>query len=176
MTKYKSITLSGPIASGTTTAAKSLAEKLNLEYHSAGDVFRQYALEHNIPLHDKMNMPDKLDREVDEKMAKLADTGGVVIDAEYIGYFTRDMPHVLKVLLTCDYQTRIKRALARTHTHAETEEDIKKREEGLDKKFRKLYADEYFLDPKFFDLVIDNTNIPSEKVVEKIVEEFKKNQ
>ena len=82
------------------------------------------------------------------------------------------MPHVLKVLLTCDYQTRINRALSRTHTHTETEADIKKREEGLDHKFRKLYADEYFLDPKFFDLVIDNTNIASEEVVEQIVNKY----
>ena len=169
---YKSITLSGPIASGTTTAAKTLAERLNLEYHSAGDVFRQYALDHNIPLHDKEKIPDELDRQIDQKLTKLADQGGVVIDAHYIGYFTRDMPHVLKVLLTCDYQTRINRALSRTHTHTETEADIKKREEGLDHKFRKLYADEYFLDPKFFDLVIDNTNIASEEVVEQIVNKY----
>src|SRR3989304_215009 len=122
---YKSITLSGPIASGTTTAAKTLAERLNLEYHSAGDVFRQYALDHNIPLHDKSQIPDELDRQTDQKLTKLAKQGGVVIDAHYIGYFTRDMPHVLKVLLTCDYQTRINRALSRTHTHTETEADIK---------------------------------------------------
>ena len=169
---YKSITLSGPIASGTTTAAKTLAERLNLEYHSAGDVFRQYALDHNIPLHDKEKIPDELDRQIDQKLTKLADQGGVVIDAHYIGYFTRDMPHVLKVLLQCDYKTRINRALSRVHTHKETEEDIKKREEGLDRKFRKLYAKEYFLDPKFFDLVIDNTNIASEEVVEQIVNKY----
>ncbi|MBI2327540.1 cytidylate kinase family protein [Candidatus Curtissbacteria bacterium] len=172
--KYRSITLSGPVASGTTTAAKALAEKLNLKYHSAGDVFRQYMLDHNIPLHDKSQIPDKLDREIDEKLTKLANIGGVIIDAHYIGYFTRDMPHVLKVLLTCDYQIRIKRALSRVHTHKETEEDIKKREEGLDKKFRKLYADESFLDPKFFDLVIDNTNVLPEEVVERISNRFLK--
>ena len=171
--KFRSIALSGPIASGTTTAAKALAEKLDLEYHSAGDVFRKYALDHNIPLYAKEQIPDDLDRQIDQKLAKLADQGNVVIDAHYIGFFTRDMRHVLKVLLTCDYQTRINRALSRVHTHTETEEDIKKREEGLDKKFRKLYADENFLNPKFFDLVIDNTNIPPEEVFDQINQKFK---
>src|SRR3989338_6963759 len=50
---YRSIVLSGPVAAGTTTAAKSLAEKLTLKYHSAGDFFRKYMQDHNIPLPNK---------------------------------------------------------------------------------------------------------------------------
>ena len=169
---YKSIVLSGQIATGTTTTAKSLSQKLHLSYHSAGDFFRQYAIDHNIPLHDKAQIQDDLDQKVDRELSALADKGGVVIDAHYLGYFTRNIPHVLKVLLTCDYQTRIKRALDRTHTHTETEQDIKLREEGLDKKFRKLYAGVNFLDPKFFNLVIDTTNTKPEDVVKEIMEQF----
>lgn len=169
---YKSIVISGPVASGTTTTAKALSEKLNLTYHSAGDFFRQYMLEHNIPLYDKAQIPDELDQKIDRQLASLADRGGVVIDADYIGYFTRNMLHVLKVLLTCDENVRIKRALERISTHQETVAEIKKRQEGLDQKFRKLYADENFLNPKFFDLVIDTTNTTSEGVVEKITKKF----
>ncbi len=172
---YTSIVISGPIASGTSTTAKALAEKLHLSCISAGDFFRKYAIENNIPLYDKEQIPDELDRKIDDELTKLAQLGQVVIDGHYIGYFTRDIPQVLKVLLTCDWETRIKRALARTHTHTETEEDIKKREAGLDKKFRKLYAQENYLDPKFFDLVIDTTNTPIEKVAETIAKEFKEN-
>lgn len=171
--QYRSIAISGLPASGTSTTAKALAEKLNLSYHSAGDFFRQYMLEHHIPLYDKAQIPDELDQKVDKELTDLANMGGVVIDADYIGYFTRNMPHVLKVLLTCDYDVRIKRALARVHTHKETEEDIKKREEQLDQKFRKLYAAENYPDPKFFDLVINTTNTPVEKVVQDINDKFK---
>ena len=124
---YRSIVISGPIASGTSTTAKALAEKLNLKYESAGDFFRKYMLEKNIPLHDKAKIPDELDQEIDRKLADLADRGGIVVDAHYHGYFTRDMTHVLKVLLTCDYKTRIERALSRTHTHNETEEEIEEK-------------------------------------------------
>lgn len=169
---FTSITISGPIASGTSTTAKTLADKLNLKYVSAGDFFRQYAIDHNFPLHDKEKIPDELDKQIDEEMAQKAKDGGVIIDAHYIGYFTKDTPEILKVLLTCDYKTRIDRALNRTHTHPETEEEIKLREEGLDKKFRKLYADENFLDPKFFDLVIDTTDVALEEVIKKITKKF----
>lgn len=171
---YTSITVSGPIASGTSTAAKALADKLNLKYISAGDFFRQYATDHNIPLYNKSKIPDNLDEEVDAELTELANNGRYVIDAHYIGYFTKDSKQVLKVLLTCDYEIRISRALARTHTHVETEEEINLREQGLDAKFRKLYADENFLDPKFFGLIIDTTYMASKIVVEHIIKEFKK--
>jgi len=170
--KYTSIVISGPVASGTTTAAKAVAEKLNLEYHSAGDFFRKYMIEHNIPLHAHSQIPDEIDQKVDRELTTLADGGGVIIEGRYIGYFTRNMPHVLKVLLTADEKIRIKRATERIHTHTETAQDIKKRENENDAKFRKLYADENFLDPKFFDLVIDTTDLKPEEVTKRILKEF----
>lgn len=173
---YRSIVISGPIAAGTTTAAKTLAEKLNLEYHSAGDFFRQYMLDNNIPLYDKDQIPDELDQKIDRELTELAEKGRIVIDADYIGYFTRDISSVLKILLTCDQKVRIQRALTRIHTHTETPAEIKLREQGLDKKFRKLYANENFLDPKFFDLVIDTTNTDKEDVVKQILAAFNKQQ
>ena len=171
--KYISIVLCGPVASGTSTAAKALAAKLNLEYHSVGEFFRDYMKKHNIPLPAKEKVPDDVEREVDGKLTQLlAAKKAVIIDGLYQAYFARHMPHVLKVLLTADENVRIKRALERTHTHKETAGDVKKRDLAHDAKFRKLYANENFLDPKFFDLIIDTTNTQQEKVSEKISEKF----
>jgi len=168
--KYLSIVLCGPVASGTTTAAKALAEKINLEYHSAGDFFRDYMKKHNIPLPNKEQIPDDIERELDDKLTNLLESKKpVVIDGLYQAYFAKNMPHVLKVLLTADEDVRIKRAIARTHTHKETAQDVKKRDAAHDLKFRKLYADENFLDPKFFDLVIDTTDTQQEEVVSQIL-------
>lgn len=169
---FKSITISGPVAAGTTTAAKTLASKLNLKYHSAGDFFRNYMIKHNIPLHAHSQIPDDVDRRIDQELTALAEKGGTIIDARYIGYFTRNSPQVLKILLTADQEERIKRALQRTHTHQETRENIILRETENEAKFRKLYADENFLDPKFFDLVIDTTNTRPEEVVKQISNRF----
>lgn len=171
--KYRSIVLSGPVASGTTTAAKALSQKLNLEYYSAGDFFRKYMSDHNIPLPQKEKIPDEVEREVDQKLTNLlASSKGIIVDGLYAGYFARNMAHVLKVLLTADEKTRIQRALERNHTHQETTQDVKTRDRAHDLKFRKLYAEENFLDPKFFDLVIDNTNTDHDEVVEKIINRF----
>ncbi len=169
--KYKSIIISGPIASGTSTAAKTVSEKLGLPYQSAGDFFRQYMIDHNIPLHDKEQIPDDIEKKIDDELTRKAERGAV-IDSHYAGYFNRDRENVLKVLLTADEGVRIQRALKRIHTHTETAEEINKREEGLDKKFRKLYADENYLDPKFFDCVIDTANSSIGETVDKIVNKF----
>ena len=169
---YKSIVISGPVASGSTTAAKLLSQELEIPYKSAGDFFREYMLSRNIPLPQKEKIPDEVEKKVDEELTELANNKTIIIDGLYTGYFARDMDHVLKVLLTCDENVRIKRALERIHTHKETAEDVKKRDAAHDAKFRKLYADENFLDPKFFDLVIDTTKTKSEEVANKILEEF----
>lgn len=171
--KYHSIVLSGPVASGTSTAAKSLAEKYKLPCKSTGDYFRQFMLAHNIPLPNKEEIPDEVDMQIDEEFTEMIEKSpGVVVDSLYAGYFTRKMPHVLRVLVLCDQEERIKRALSRKHTHIETREDVIKRDKAHDLKFRKLYAAEDFLDKKFFDLVIDTTKTKPEEVVDAISRAF----
>src|SRR3989338_5629003 len=171
--RFTSIAISGPVASGTTTAAKAVAEKLGLEYRSAGDFFRDYMLKHNIPLHKKEDLPDEVDEKFDDEATKILKSNKpIVFDGLYVGYFARDMDDVLKVLLTADEEARIKRALKRTHTHKETAKTIKLRDEAHDTKFRKLYANENFLDPKFFDLIIDTTNKSPKEVTKRILKEF----
>ena len=170
---YRSIAISGPVAAGSTTAAKSLSKKLNVPYKVAGNFFRQYMQKHNIPLPEKEKVPDDVEIKVDNELTDLiASDKPIIIDGLYIAYFARNMPHVLKVLLTCEQEERIKRAIARIHTHIDTAEDVIKRDQAHDAKFRKLYANENFLDPKFFDLVIDTTNTKQEEVVEKIIKRF----
>jgi len=173
--KYRSIAICGPVATGSTTATKLLSEKLKIPYKSAGDFFRQYMLKHNIPLPQKEKVPDDIERKIDKELTDLiASEKPIIIEGLYIGYFSRNIPHVLKVLLTCDQEIRIQRALARNHTHKETAQDVIERDQAHNLKFRKLYADENFLNPKFFDVVIDTTNTAVEKVTERIIQKFKK--
>src|SRR3989337_4161952 len=170
---YRSIAISGPIAAGSTSTAKLLSEKLKIPYKVAGNFFRDYMQKHNIPLPEKEKVPDEVERKVDSELSDLiASKKPIIIDGLYIAYFARNMPHVLKVLLTCDQKVRINRALTRTHTHVETAKDVRRRDRAHDAKFRKLYADEDFLDPKFFDLVIDTTDTKPEEVSENIIKEF----
>src|SRR3990167_237783 len=97
---YKSIVISGPVASGSTTAAKLLSQELEIPYKSAGDFFREYMLSRNIPLPQKEKIPDDVEKKVDEELTQLASSKSIIIDGLYTGYFARSNPQVLKVLLT----------------------------------------------------------------------------
>lgn len=172
--KYRSIAICGPVAAGSTTTAELLSEKLKIPYKSAGNFFRQYMLKHNIPLPQKEKVPDDIERKIDKELTDLITSEKpIIIEGLYIGYFSRNIRHILKVLLTCDQEIRIQRALSRNHTHKETAQDVIERDLAHDLKFRKLYADENFLDPKFFNLVIDTTNTSVEEVVIRIIQKFK---
>ncbi|MDP2671512.1 MAG: AAA family ATPase [bacterium] len=161
---YKNIVVAGDVGAGTTTLAKALAKELGWEFESAGSFFRDYAIKNSIPLWDKESVPDEVDKKVDAEMTERLKTGEhLVLDTHYAGWFTRDEPSVFKILLLCDRQIATERMLKRKHTHEETPETIEKRRQGLYAKFKKLYSDEPYEDPKFYDLVIDTgKNSPAE--------------
>lgn len=156
--KFRNIIVAGDVGTGTTTLSKALAERFNLKYISAGDFFRKYALENNIPLWNKKSVPDSVDQEIDSKFFELMkNESGYVFDTHYGGYFARDVKDVFKILLTCEPKIAEDRILKRDHTHLENVEDIRKRRSENLAKFNKLYSDKSPEERVYFNLVIDTT-------------------
>ena len=170
--KFKNIVISGNIGSGTSTLAKSLSEKLGWKHYSTGDFFREYHLENNIPIWNASAIPPELDRQIDTYIFdQLSRKEHLVIDSHYAGWFARDIDTVFRILLRCDLEEAIIRVINRHHTHKENREDVMERIKQLDHKFRSLYADEYYLDPKYYNLVVDTTHDTPEATLEKVLEE-----
>lgn len=168
--KYHNIVVAGDVGTGTTTLAKSLSEKLGWKYIAAGDFFRSYAIEHKIPLWDKAVVPDDIDRKIDSELTeKLKSEQGWVVDSHYAGWFVRNEKDIFKILLTCDRTIATKRMQEREHTHKETAGEIEKRRHGLYEKFKKLYSQQDYEDPKIFDLVIDTTNSSAETTLIEVI-------
>jgi cytidylate kinase len=165
--KVDNIIVAGDVGVGTTTLARNLATKLNWKFLSAGEFFRQYSLKHDIPLWNKAAIPDDFEKEVDNNLLeKLRAERGWVIEGHYIGWFARNLDNVYRILLTCDRQVANERMLKRSHTHVENVEEINKRREGLYTKFKKLYSQDNYEDPKFYHLVLDTTKTTPEETVE----------
>ncbi|MCH7530079.1 AAA family ATPase, partial [Patescibacteria group bacterium] len=59
--RYRNIIVCGDVGTGTTTLSKELAKKLGWRHISAGNFFRKYFKKHNIPLWDKLSVPDKVE-------------------------------------------------------------------------------------------------------------------
>ncbi|HSX58219.1 MAG TPA: AAA family ATPase [Candidatus Saccharimonadales bacterium] len=172
--KFRNIVVAGDVGTGTSTLAHSLADKFGWKYIAAGDFFRNYAKEHNIPLWNKEAIPDDFDKEVDDQLTnKLKEESGWVVDSHYAGWFLREDPQVFRILLTCDRKVATQRMQQRDHTHEETSEEIEKRRAGLYAKFKKLYSDDNYEDPKFYDLVIDTTNTTAEETLNQAFDQLK---
>lgn len=170
---FKNIVISGEIGTGTSTLAKSLAEKLGWKMISFGDFFRQYVKEQNIPLWDKLKVPQEWEYKTDTEFHKKLETEeNLVVDGHYQGFLSKDLDYVYRILLFCDPQIAQERILKRSHTHAETPETILKRRQGLRDSFKKLYGDADYFDPKLFHLVIDTGINDTEETLAKAFANF----
>lgn len=157
---YRNIVVSGKIAVGTSTLARNLHKSLGWEYVNAGEIQRQYDRDHNRKEyeHGSTVRPDEHEREI-EAMTKqlLTEKDNIIYEAWLGGFIAKDMNDVLKVLVTCSNEAvRIDRVAFRDSlTIDQAKKFIKQREQENVSKWKTLYGDYDFWDPKYFDLVID---------------------
>ncbi len=158
--KYRLITISGKIAVGTTTLSKNLAHVLNWRHINFGELQREYdkKLKINSNKYGALVRSDNHERKIEAMGEQILKTEKEIIyEAWLSGFLARDYSNVLKVLLVCSKDDiRIDRVANRENISIkEAKEWIKRREKENEIKWKKLYGDYNFWDPKYFDLVID---------------------
>lgn len=158
--KYRLITVSGKIAVGTTTLSKNLAHVLNWRYINFGELQREYDKKFNINSnkYGALVRPDDHERKIEAMGEQLLKTEKEIIyEAWLSGFLAKDYPDVFKVLLICSHDdVRIDRVANREKISIkEAKQWIKNREKENEIKWKKLYGDYNFWDPKYFNLVID---------------------
>ena len=101
---------------------------------------------------------DDFDRQIDSDMRnRLIKEKHIVLESWLSGFVARDLKNVFRILLICsDEALKIDRVVNRdTVTVEEAKIFIKEREEENFKKWKRLYGDYNFFDPKYYQLVID---------------------
>ena len=173
------ITLSGKAGSGKSTVAKQLAKKLNLKHYSIGDIMRQVAKERSVSLNELSKLAEKdksIDTALDKKSIDLREENNFVIDGRLTAYFIHYAD--LKIFLDCNDKVRAERILKderkdeKSKSINELIKKIRQREQSERKRYEKLYKIDYY-DKKFYDLMIDTTNLSIEEVVDNIMEAAK---
>ena len=171
------ITITGEAGSGKTTVAKLLAKKLGYEHHSIGDFMGEIASEKGISMHELGKIAEKdeeIDKILDKKQISLGkNKDDFIIDSRLGWYF---IPDSIKIFLSVDFDEASKRIFndkrddEKENTSLQkTKEFMKKRRESEKNRYLKYYGVDYY-DIDNYDLLIDTTEIPAEKVVEKIIE------
>ncbi len=93
-----------------------------------------------------------------------------IYESRLAGWLAKDMPEVFKVLCICDFEEAMKRVGTRDdQTKEEAADEASVRAEKLREKFKKLYNIDNFLDPKYFDIVVDSTNMTPKEVLQFVI-------
>ncbi|MFC1647002.1 AAA family ATPase [Patescibacteria group bacterium] len=175
--KYKNITISGKIATGTSTLAKSLKKTLGWKYLNAGDMQRAYDREHGIKENAQgaTQRPDDHEREIESYAKKMLTTkSNQIYEGWLSGFVARDLPEVFRVLVICSSEDiRVDRVVNREKvTVDEAIKNIKNREEENISKWKKVYGDYDFWDPKYYNLVIDTYSSGPMETIGKVLDKI----
>ena len=162
------ITISGRIASGSTTLAEHLAKKLGWKNIEGGEIFWEAVREKlGLATKDTNLRPDQEDVLFDEKLRKtLQEDKNIILETKLAAFNAQGVDGGFKILVLCERdgedqpQIRIDRLINREGISvAEAKEEVIDREKNDLEKWRKLYANSdpswVYWDKKYYDLVIN---------------------
>ncbi len=157
---YRNITVSGKIATGTSTLARNLTNVLGWQYVNVGALQREFDRMHGIHENKQgaASRSDKHEQQMEQlTKEKLTKESGLVYEAWLSGFVAREIPGVLKVLVICSSDAiRIDRVVNRDNVSVEEAKQwLKQRETENITKWHQLYGKQDFWNPKDYDLVID---------------------
>lgn len=176
------ITIDGPSGSGKGTLAEFIAEKLDLNYYSAGDFFRQIASEKGLTVEELSERADKeIDIEVDRRTLEKGLNEDCVIESRIASKVLGDFSD-LRIYVEADSKERARRIKddlenRETEQGGKTVEEVKKRIEKRDEDNNSRYRDYYGINmwkSDIYHLVINNTDMDiseQENYMDKVLRE-----
>lgn len=180
MNSIRNITVSGRIASGTTTLAKGIADHLGWELLEGGALFEQYFNEEKGSDADR---EDSVDIGYEEMIIKrLREQDHQVIQSHLAGFDAQGIEGVFKILVVCEDtsgndrpEIRIDRLINRKNISVDdAKKELKEREEKNLEKWRRLYVSNdsnwVYWDKKYYDLVINTYELNKQESIEKALQ------
>ena len=195
---YKNITISGLPGAGSSTLAKTIADKLSWKYFGGGDFMRMYAKKIGTfsgdqkMHHDSRHYDEDFDRKVDYQQRQMVQQEeGNVLDSWLSGFFAQGVPDTLKVLVLCsDDAIRIDRIVNRDDLSIEeAKHHIFDREQTNLNNWSKYYSKEWkqwvidkgkagadkrinFWYPQLYDLVLDTYSMGQKETLNAVLEKL----
>jgi len=180
------ITVSGRIASGSTTLGHKLAKILGWHHVEGGEVFWE-AVRTKMGLSEKDTdlRPDKEDTDFDSSLKQILTKGeNLILETKLAGFNAQGIPGVFKIAVICEDESgndkadiRIDRLMNREKISIEqAKEEVIEREDHDLEKWRKLYANGdqkwNYWDKKYYDLVINTYSHNQEETLEYALEKL----
>ena len=165
------ITISGPAGSGTTTASKILAQKMDIPYISAGDIFRQMAAERNMDVLEFSKFAEEnedIDILLDKRQAEIAkENENLIIEGRLSAHFVENAD--LRLWFIAPTDVRIKRISYRENKPFDiVKEEIIKRSNSEAKRYKEIYNID-IENMEVYDLIINSGNFHPEGIADIIL-------
>ncbi|MFZ0892330.1 MAG: AAA family ATPase [Thermoplasmata archaeon] len=165
------VCVGGPPGSGKSTAARKVAEALGLEYHSAGEIFRAEARQHEMDLIAFSHFAEKhdeVDRAIDRAMLAEARPGRI-LDARLAGPLCRrESISVHYLVVTATEEVRASRLAHRDDVPlARAQSDMQARELSERARYLRLY--DIDLAREVGDLTVDSSHLAPARVVAELI-------
>lgn len=162
------ITLTGNLGSGKSTLSKILEADYGYEIFSTGKVIRKIAEEHGLSvleMNELMNKDPKYDHEIDDTTARISRENpdkSILFDSRLAWHF---VDKSFKVFLSVSLDVAANRVKADNsrggvetyNSLEEAKQQLKKRAETEDVRYKELYGIEYF-NYSNYNLVLDSTD------------------
>ncbi|MBI4035157.1 MAG: cytidylate kinase family protein [Candidatus Chisholmbacteria bacterium] len=171
--RYRNITVSGLPGAGSTTLAENLARSLDWNFVSLGEEMRRQAINlgwvdgRKLVHHDATAYGEEFDRKTDlgvrEKLSREKDQ---VIEGWLAGFFAQGVEGVLKILVKCGEEERVRRVARRDEVEmGKAQEQMRHRVAVNVKKWRQMYGKIDFLRPDLYDVVVNTSRYNEEEAV-----------
>ena len=165
------ITISGPAGSGKSTAAAALADRLDYDHVSGGDIFRELADEKGLTpleLNKRAEEDETIDRDLDRRLREVAaERDDLVLESRLAGWMAGEHAD-FRVWLDAPLSVRARRISEREDKSV----DLARREtQDRANSEARRYQDYYGIDIEnleIYDLVLNTARLDSDGVVDAI--------
>lgn len=173
------IAISGLHGTGKSVYARNIAKEFRLRYISAGELFRQIAMERKLSLAElslEATKDDGIDRLLDKRTREEIKKGKIVVEGLLAGWIA--MEHTaLKIYLKAPNEIRISRIASRDSiSYTEAEKTTLFREQNERKRFKRIY-DIDIDNLTIYDLILNTALMPIEsniKIIKSMIKEYLK--
>jgi cytidylate kinase len=161
------ITVSGPPGSGKSTTAADLAEALNLEHVSGGDIFRALAAERDlspVEFNELAEEDPQIDRDLDRRLYDVAhERDDVVLESRLAGWLAGDAAD-FRLWLDAPVDVRAARIADREEKSVETARTETLRRETSEAKRYREYYDIDIADLSIYDVALNTARWDADAV------------
>ncbi len=168
------ITITGEAATGKSTVAEALMEKLpGWRRANIGQKFREITAAQGNSIQAVSFLPASVHQEVDRWQRSIAESESeLIIEGRLAGWLTRDLERVFRVYCYASLETRIERYARREKCSKEqAKQDIEFRDSRDVLKYRNTYGLEDYRDPSFYSLILDTSEAAPGELADAIIKQ-----